>query len=1119
MKWPDNSRLRTASMACLLALGMPFLAWAQEATIVGTVTDPSGLVVPSVTITLTNTLTGLVTTGVTNESGQYVVPNLKIGKYNLKTDAPGFKTIEQKDISLRVGDRLRIDLQLQIGAISESVVVESSAVAVQSDSGEISHLISGQQVTQIATNGRTLYSLVALMPGTSSQMPDTQVPTPVGGNASVSINGQRMGHNIYLIDGGEDLDRGGAGTLSVMPSVDAIAEFRALSSNYDSEYGLSSAGTMTMVVKSGTSQYHGSGWEFNRNDAYNARNFFQATKPPVRFNVFGFNIGGPVIPKKDPKTFFFYNQEWRRSSSPNNFNQIVPLTSTYGGNFGSTAITVPTAAQLSAAQQAKFTAAGLTLGAPFPNNTIPTALLDSNAQALLQAGIFPAPTSGNRYVSTAPQPTTVTEEIARIDQQFGNKLAVYGHWISEQVSQTFNPTIWSGSNVPTVFSTFGNPSYSAVAHAVHTISPSLLMEYAFNYNGNRIHILPAGLFARPSNFTSKELFSGNEDNRIPAIQLQGTTGTTYTANWVPWNNGADDYQIRTDISWTRGAHQFKYGGSWALYKKVQDLFTQTQGVFSFNGKYTGNDFADFLLGLASSYNEATVKDAGHWNNQSWALYFQDHWRVNKRLTLDLGLRWDGIPHTYEANHRMSNFYPNLYDPSKKAILLPDGSISPSSPGLGTSPQPQMAGYQLYLNGVGITGVNGIPNGMTNNHWATLGPRVGFAYDLTGKGKTILRGGFGIMYERIQGNDMYNGGSNSPFSLNVNNSNVLLTDPSTSVLTGLAPPNPIQVGSLQAISLDDYFPTTTFQYSVGIEQSLFTRSVLSVAYVGNRTRDLSRNRNINVPDQSNLANLINGTGPAYNTLLPYLGWGTIGMYENLDASHYNSLQVSLRGQVAKDLQLQAAYTLSRSIDPGNINAGNGGDLNNIPNPYDPSYGIGRSQYDRTHVAVFNFIYDLPVLRNSPNKVAKGFLGGWEFSGVVLAETGSPLNVTLGGKAGGNGVAGGTNRPNVSGSVNYPKTVAAWFDKSAFSAPTIGQWGNLEYDSINGPGRHNWNLALFKSFVFSESRGSRLELRFESFNTWNHTQFSGVSSGFSSSNFGQVTSVQDPRNLQLGAKIYF
>ena len=928
-------RGRFALVLLTLLLGLSSPARAQEAEIVGTVIDTSGAAMPGVSIIATNVETGLDRTAFSNDVGQYAFPSLRIGRYNVKASLTGFKTAEQKDFVLKVGDRARVDFRLEVGEVSETVTVASDSIAVKSETGEISEVITGEQITQLATNGRTIYSLVALMPGTTSNMPDNQVPTPVGGNASVSFNGQRMSHNIYLIDGGENLDRGGAGTISVMPSMDAIAEFRALSSNYSPEYGLSSAGTMTMVVKSGTNQYHASAWEFNRNDAYNARNFFQAKKTPVRFNLFGFNVGGPIIPSDNPKSFFFFNMEWRKSSSANNFNTVVPLPGTYAGSFGSTAINVPTAEQLSPAMQAKFTGAGLTLGAPFPNNAIPSSLLDPGAQSLLKAGIFPAPTDGNdRFVGTAPTPTNVTEEIVRIDHNFSDKFTIFGHWISEQIDQTYNPTIWSGSNVPTVSSTFGNPSYSAVVRTVYTVSPTLLMESSFNYNGNRIHILPEGLYTRPGDFVSQELFSGNEENRIPAIQLGGATGTNYTANWVPWNNKADSYQLRQDVSWTRGEHQFKFGGSWMFYTKIQDLFTQTQGVFNFNGKYTGNDFADFLLGLANTYNEATIKDAGNWNNNSWAMFVQDHWRVNKRLTLDLGLRWDGIPHTYEANHRMSNFYPNLYDQSKKAILLPDGTIDPSSPGLGTSPVPEMAGIQLYLNGIGITGINGIPNGMTEDKWWNFGPRAGFAYDLTGSGTTVLRGGFGIMYERIQGNDMYNGGGNSPFSLNVNNPDVLLQDPSTGVQTGVSPPQPIQAASVQAISLDDYNPPTTYQYSVSVERSLTPDSVLSVAYVGNRTHFLSRNRQINIPDPSHLADLINGVGPSYNTLLPFLGWGNIGMYENLDKSHYNSLQVSLRGQIAQDLSLQASYTLSRSIDPGNLNAGNGGDLNNMPNPYDP-----------------------------------------------------------------------------------------------------------------------------------------------------------------------------------------
>ena len=414
-------------------------------------------------------------------------------------------------------------------------------------------------------------------------------------------------------------------------------------------------------------------------------------------------------------------------------------------------------------------------------------MIDPNATALLGKGIFPANNGVNSdgkpvFLGGNNVPTNVKEEIVRIDHQFSSKFSVFGHYLAEQIAQNFGTSMWSGDNVPTASNTFGNPSYSAVIHTTYVISPTLLNEVAFNYNGNRINILPTGVLGIPSGFTSTRIFSGpNNDDRIPEIHLAGYNNTDFTnASW-PWRNKADDYQIRDDISWTKGAHQIKMGGSWAIYKKVQDLFGNTQGSFTFNNNFTGNDFADFLLGTASGYNELAVQDKGYWNNVSWAAYVQDNWRVNNRLTLNLGIRWDGVPHTYEANNRMGNFYPNLYNPADAPIFADaaGNNIAPNSPGLGTSPNPILAGTQFYLNGIGIPGKTpGVPKGLVDNHWAAFGPRVGFAYDLTGSGKTIVRGGFGTMYERIQGNDMYNAGPNVPFSTNINFSNVELGNPGT-----------------------------------------------------------------------------------------------------------------------------------------------------------------------------------------------------------------------------------------------------------------------------------------------------------------------------------------------------
>jgi len=1192
--------LRFLFVLLVALIGFSASTLAQQSAIVGTVTDPSGASIPNVNVTLTNVDTGKSVVIPTNDAGQFVAVDLQIGHYTVKAEAKGFKAAEQKNIVLTIGDRIRVDFQMQMGAAQETVTVEANAVQVQTDSGERSNLITDQQLSQIAVNGRSIYQLAALTPGASSQI-NGYVNTPVGGDASVEFNGMRQNHNIYLLDGGEDDDRGGAGGMSIAPSTDAIAEFRALTSNYSADYGLSSAGTMTMVLKSGTSQFHASAWEFNRNDAFDARNFFQPAevqpKPQeLRLNVYGFNVGGPVTfghlynPDKK-RTFFFYNMEWRKLINGGATNQTVPDTATYGGNLAAmsgttkpTLLFVPTfcgpgttigactganaqvaASVLFANCPGQAAPSGIVSGALFPGNVIPSCMINPNASALLKAGIFPAPTTNitngtGNFVGGANAPTDLREEIVRIDHNFSSKFSVFGHYIAEQVSQGFATSQWSGDNVPTVGDTFGNPSRSGVIHTTYTISPTLVNEAAFNYNGNVINIVPyaaTGLasLALPTGYvsTNSRLFTGpNNLNRIPNIDLSGGAGSQFEISSWPWHNKADDYQIRDDVSWTHGAHQFKFGGSWALYKKVQDLFGQTQGGFSYNGIFTqgakglcdskvntcGNSFADFLLGAPSSYQELAVQDHGLWNNVSWAAYVQDNWRVNRRLTLNLGLRWDGVPHTYEANDRMGNFYPSLYQSSLAAKFDMNNSIcsgptdpgcAVASPGLGTSPNSILAGVPLYLNGIGIPGQNGVPKGLVNNHWAAFGPRIGFAYDVTGGGKTVVRGGFGIMYERIQGNDMYNAGPNIPFSLQVNLNSVEMTNPGLALSTGAAAVQPINAASITGLAVDNYKLPVSYQYSVGVPHALSTKTVLSVSYVGNQGRHQNDYRNINLPAQSELPALIGGA-PYQTSGLTYPGFTAISLSQNEANTHYNGLQVDLNSQLSKDLTLRAFYTLSRAMDP--TTGGNGGgDLGSVSNPYAGwTYDVGPSGYDRTHVAVVDFIYDIPLFRHSDSKLLKSVVGGWQVSGIVTLESGLPINIGISENGqGGNGLPSASNRPNLTGAISYPKTPVTctptcyqqiqYFNAGAFSLPTLGAFGTLGHNALRGPGRDNWNLSLFKSFMISESRGSRFELRVESFNTWNHTQFNATDNNLGDTRFGQFTSAFDPRIFQLGGKIYF
>jgi hypothetical protein len=1206
--YPNCSRnwlLRILTL-CALLVGFPFLAAAQEATIVGTVTDPSAAAIPNVTITITNTDTGLVTISSTNEAGQYVVPNLRIGHYTVKASTTNFKTAEQKDIKLEVNDRRRLDFQLEVGAAQETVTVEATQIAVQADTNDISTVITGTQITQLETNGRSLYSLVNLVPGASSAQRDFQTPTPMGGDQTVSFNGARISHALYMIDGGEAADRGGSGAI-VMPSIDSLSEFRVMTSNYSAQYGLVSGATISTALKAGTDKLHASAWWFGRNDAFDARKWFNPAPQKVqelRFNLWGFNVGGPVKFHKGgtAKTFFFYNMEWRREVDGGGVHQVVPFTSTYGGDLADAVkmgnlfngganfplgVQAPYSCQVSTAVQNAFAAAGQAMsgctgGAPDPTkaarfvyngqqNVINPALINGNAALLLKAGIFPAPNSTNAATADLfnggqNAPTNVREEIVRIDHTFNSHWSIFGHFIDESlVNQTDVPARWAWVNLPTSSDTFGNPSYQAVVHVANTISPTILNEMAFNYGGNRINITPLGVFNIPSGYSEHRLFSG-PNAILPQIFVIGKTGDVYNQNWSPWNNTADSYQFRDDVSWVRGAHQIKIGGSWLHFVKAQPLQDSPQGGFQFGGNFTGYDFADFLLGLSNSYSEAALKDTRHWNSVSWAAYVEDNWRATRRLTLNLGLRWDGIPHTAEVNGQHSNFYLNLWNATGAAAAfapgsgigfadangtqicsaagIPNATCTAANPFLAAGPNPALNGLLSYDNGLGVACKNGISCGLVGNHWNTFGPRIGFAYDVTGKGKTIIRSGFGMFYERIQGNDMYQSGANNLFGGNPTISNVSLFDPHVGIDPAgtliSAATLPVTVNGLTALNPKAYKIPTSYQYSAGVQQQLSAQTVLSVAYVGNVGRHMSEATEINMPALSLLPTYF--TGPNYNGKgnlnRPYLGYGSIKMDQNDATSSYNSLQVSLRSQI-RDLTLQAAYTYSHAMDAANnaSNGGDGGDLDYITNPYAGwKFDLGPSQYNRQNIAFVNFVYDIPFLRKSSNRLLRDVVGGWQVSGVVTMESGLPLTLTVGGGKSSVCSAVGTCgniRPNLVGPITYPKNATTsqsnpngtmqWFGPAAFAPnlvpgnSSLATWGNLRYDGVWGPGRDNWNIALFKTFALTERL--HFELRAESYNTFNHPQMNNVDVNWGDSDFGKVTSTYDPRIFQFGAKLTF
>lgn len=1130
-----------------LLLCMPFALAQENANINGTATDTSGAIIRDASVKLVNTETGDSRTGTTNASGIFNFPGLHIGHYTLTITAPGFKVASKSGIVLNVAQTLEEDLVLEVGSTGQTVSVEADALQVQSETSEVSNLISGSQVSELATNGRNITALAVLGTGVSNNLPDYNGVNALTAGNGISFNGTRPSHNIYLVDGGEIYDRGCGGCFSILVSQDAISQFQTLNSNYSPDYGIGSGGQILMVLKSGSRDFHGALWEFNRNDAFDATNYISKLnnqkKPKLRVNIFGGNIGGPLyIPHlfntNRDKTFFFFNEEGRRQiqgSAPSSVNTIpasdFPVAGqalVYTPPSNGTAPIVPVTSD--PAKLALYAADGLTPGSPFPNNTIPANLIDPNVVRFMGTGAFPkpnAPNGGNQYVASVSAPTYVREDLVRIDHALSKKLQLMGNYIHDANQQTKYPPLWSNDSYPNVGSVMNNPAWAAVVKLTQTISPNLLNETAFNFDGNKITLTPTGVFAQPTGFSIGSFFTGNNAlNRLPEVDLGAPYGTNWNAAYFPWKNAAMDFQTRDDLTWSHGRHNLKFGASWMHFIKNQQLQSNTQGTYVFNNSsYAKDSYVNFLLGFASSYTQLQALNGLHWVNNTYSFYALDNWKATKRLTLNIGLRYDALPHNYERFNRFANFVPSSYnaglgDPfNRRPDGTSDGSLNPSGPGFST---PAGLTTPFYLNGMKLAGINGFPRGVVENSYGSVQPRIGFAFDPTGDGRTVIRGGFGLFFERIQGNDSYNAGANPPFSYQPSSNNVYFSDPNKSNQTGLISAAARFPASVTSLAYKYPVPGVAM-YSLGVQREIAPAIVGILQYVGTAAWHQNDNRAINtLPLNSPLSlrkSVAGGTEPA-NLHRQYLGYAGITQEEQTTNANYNSLQAGLRLENKHGVTVQLSYTWSHEIDLANS------DLTTLSNPFNPRYDRGSGSLDRRHIFSANYIYDLPFFKNSGNFVERQALGGWQLSGITIVNSGTPVRVTYGTDIIGLG-GGVTNRPDlVSGTSTVgPKTQKKYFNTAAFSAP-VAPWnggpnngfGNSGRDKVVGPGRFNFNLALFKSFPL-HGEAFRLQFRAESFNSFNHTQFQNVDSGFTDSNFGQVTSAWDARSFQFGAKLLF
>lgn len=1133
-----NSQRTARSLSSFLliltffVLGLSVATLAQElgATLTGTVTDPSGAVVPGATVVVHSEDTGAdVRTVTTNSSGGFNITNLAAGRYTVTVKNEGFQTFAASDVVLNVAEKHTLDVQLKAGKVSERIEVTAENTPIQTTTAEQSGTVTGDQVRELALSNRNFEQLVLLQPGVSNQLGD-KPGFGLSSNTQISINGARTGANNWTVDGADINDSGSNGTLLNTPGIDAIQEFTLERSNYDASFGRSGGGQVVVAVKSGTNQFHGSAYEFNRNNYYNANTFGARAaiaagglpsdnKTPIeRYNDYGFTIGGPLfIPKlyhpDKNKTFFFWSEEWRKASTP-----------------GTNTITVPTAAELAGTFAAPITVAPIgcvtTSGG---NSTISPSCFSTNAKAYLSAFMAANPAnSSGQLITNYTQLNNFRQDIIRLDQNVGDKVRLYARYMQDSVPQNFPYGLWGAANYPGVETTSLNaPGRNLVINATASLSPRIVNEVEFVDAWGAINSVLTNAIADSPAFTStltnKTAYS-DPYGRAPNITFgSGAAGLTNTS--APYFERNKDKNIFDNLSIQHGNHTIRTGltAAWMTKTENGDAGAAT---FSFSNANGNPEFANFLLGQADTYTQQSKDTVPYLHYVNFEAYVQDDWKITPRLTLNLGVRYSYFPSPSDSNNTLVNFDPNVFNPA-------------SAPAIDPATGKMLAGNNAatYANGlifpvgaacaaakaigplVACSPYGSKVNPSSNNNW---GPRIGLAYDPFGNGKWAVRAGYGIFYDRTLNGIWEQNAFNDPplvQTATVNNAGtapVNLFD-NTNALAAAGPP--LGPSSLTATGTVAFKAPSYQDYNLSVQHEIMQNTVLEVGYVGTRGSHLLGDVNLNQPTVA--ARLANPTVDA-NTLVPFLGYQAIVSRAPIFTSNYNSLQVSLNRRLSHGLTLGVAYTYSKLL---------------TTNPQDRSLGVadaynlkgdyGLSTLNTPQILVLSYVYAFPFYRNEHN-LAGYLLGGWELSGITNFQSGQSLTVIQSGvdpfataannNSGLNMARGATAqiRTDLIGDPHGPKTAAEFFNTAAF-APAVGHFGTEKPGTVLGPGFQLWDMSLIKNFNFGERVG--LQLRLETFNTFNHGSPNSVDVNFGSGTFGQVNGWHDPRTLQLGGKIRF
>jgi len=1115
--------------ACLLVLFLlrgTGVAQEVAATLTGTVTDASGGVIPGATVLIHNNETNTdVRTVVTDNSGSYTVTNLPAGNYTVSVKKTGFRTYTGQNVILHVAEHRTLNEQLQAGAVSETVTVQETSTPVQTSTAAQSTTITGTQIRELQLNNRNFEQLTTLQPGVVSGLPAI-VNFGISNTSTIVVNGARSGANNWTVDGADINDSGSNSTLLNVPSVDAIQEFTMQRSTYDAQFGRSGGGQVVVATKSGTSDFHGDVYEFVRNDVFNANDFFSNTagskKPALRYNDYGFTIGGPLfVPKlysrKASKTFFFWSEEWRKTGQPSTDNAAVPTAAQLNGTFPGV--------QLSTASAP----AGCIANTPAGSQINPSCF-SQNAKAYISNvySKFPANAgNGKQYIQNVNALQNYRQDLVRLDQNITDKVHIFGRYMHDVVPTTEPGGLFAGSPLPGISSTSTNaPGKNVVANVTWTLSPSVVNEAAFNYSWGAINSELTGVINSPAfvGALAGGLPFSDPYGRVPGVTITGISGIAIPS--APYFERNIDKNFYDNFSVVHGNHTIRAGVTVAWMTKTENAVNPTDGSFTFRDAYGNPAFANFLLGNASQFSQSSRDIVPDLNYHNLEAYVQDDWKISPHFTLNLGLRYSFFPSPADANNTLNNFDPNVFNPAQVPAINPANGQFVA--GQGVIPARYVNGIIFPIGGAcaaakTIAPVTCSPYGSTVNPNSNLNlaPRFGFAWDVFGNGKTSIRGGYGIYYDRTLNGIWEQNAFQDPPLLQQS----VIFDTSFDHPTAGTPGPPLGPGNLRATGTPAFKVPSYQNYNFSVEQEIFSNTVLQVAYVGNQARHLLGDVDLNQPTLA--ARQVNPTADV-NAVRPYVGYGAIVSRAPLFNSNYNSLQVSLNHRVANGLTFGIAYTYSKNLTNNAADRGAG-----VPDAYNFANNYGPASLNTPQVFVANYVYDLPFFKDQRGFVGH-VLGGWEISGITTVQSGQSLSITqtndpfnskdFSGKPGtypgGIGIdpSSASPRPDLvpGASLSGPGTVQQFFNTAAF-ATAIGHFGTAGRGLILGPGLQNWDISGIRNFKITER--FRLQFRGEFFNAFNHTNFTTLSTNVNSSTFGKLTADRGPRQIQFGLKLNF